>query len=65
MCLVGMVVRWVDEVRKLVESYKEVWKETRCTMMADGWTDHPRRTLINFLVYCPKWTIFLRSIDAS
>jgi len=26
--------------------------------MADGWTDQKRRTLINFLVYCPKGTIF-------
>ena len=56
---------WVDEVRKLVESYKEVWKETGCTLMADGWTDHSRRTLINVLVYYPKGTIFLRSVDAS
>ncbi|KAL5180865.1 hypothetical protein HKD37_01G001917 [Glycine soja] len=56
---------WVDEVRKLVESYKEVWKETRCTLMANGWIDRSRRTLINFLVYFPKGTIFLRSVDAS
>jgi len=27
---------WVDEVRKLVEGYKEVWKETGCTLMVDG-----------------------------
>jgi len=60
-----LLYKWFDEGRKLVKIYQEVWKETRCTMMADGWTDHPRRTLINFLVYCPKWTIFLRSIDAS
>ncbi|XP_061375040.1 uncharacterized protein LOC133317217 [Gastrolobium bilobum] len=32
--------------------------------MADGWTDRCRRTLINFLVYCPKGTIFLKSVDA-
>ena len=33
--------------------------------MADGWTDQCRRTLINFLVYCPKGTVFLKSVDAS
>ncbi|XP_030958518.1 uncharacterized protein LOC115980411 [Quercus lobata] len=33
--------------------------------MADGWTDTRRRILINFLVYCPKGIIFIRSIDAS
>ena len=56
---------WVDEVRKLVESYKEVWKETGCTLMADGWTDRSKRTLINFLIYCLKGIVFLRFVDAS
>ncbi|KAH1193497.1 hypothetical protein GmHk_19G054530 [Glycine max] len=46
----------VDKVRKLVESYKEVWKETGCTLMADGWTNRSRRTLGLFS---------LRSNDAS
>ncbi|XP_061359929.1 uncharacterized protein LOC133303974 [Gastrolobium bilobum] len=57
--------KWVGEVNKLVKSYRIVWKQTRCTIMADGWTDRYRRTLINFLVYCPKGTIFLKSVDAS
>ncbi|XP_061347945.1 uncharacterized protein LOC133293390 [Gastrolobium bilobum] len=57
--------KWVGEVNKLVESYRTVWKQTGCTIMADGWTDRCRRTLINFLVYCPKGTIFLKSVDAS
>ena len=33
--------------------------------MADGWTDQKRRTLINFLVYCPKGTVFLKIMDVS
>ncbi|XP_061370284.1 uncharacterized protein LOC133313002 [Gastrolobium bilobum] len=49
----------VDEVKKLLESYRAVWKHTGCTIMADGWTDRCRRTLINFLVYCPKGTFFV------
>ncbi|KAL5122327.1 hypothetical protein HKD37_02G003148 [Glycine soja] len=53
---------WVDDVRNLIESYKEVWKETGCTLMANGWTDRSRRTLINFLIYCLKGTVFLRDI---
>jgi hypothetical protein len=48
----------VDEVKIFVESYRETWKKTSCTLMADGWTDQKRRTLINFLVYCPKGTVF-------
>ncbi|XP_058767124.1 uncharacterized protein LOC131640753 [Vicia villosa] len=33
--------------------------------MADGWTDRCRRTRINFLVYFPKGTVFIKSVDAS
>ncbi|XP_057444720.1 uncharacterized protein LOC130736962 [Lotus japonicus] len=57
--------KWVDDTKKLVESYREVWKRTGCTLMAGGWTDRCRRSLINFLVYCPKDTVFLKSVDAS
>jgi hypothetical protein len=55
----------VDEVKIFVESYRETWKKTGCTLMVDGWTDQKRRTLINFLVYCPKGTIFKKTVDAS
>ncbi|XP_049933566.1 uncharacterized protein LOC126410027 isoform X1 [Nymphaea colorata] len=33
--------------------------------MSDGWTDTRSRTLVNFLVYCPKGTMFLKSLDLS
>ena len=33
--------------------------------MSDGWTDQRGRTIINFVVACPKGTMFLKSIDAS
>jgi len=48
----------IDEVKIFVESYRETWRKTGCTLMVDGWTDQKRRTLINFLVYCPEGTIF-------
>ncbi|XP_031374203.1 uncharacterized protein LOC116188886 [Punica granatum] len=60
-----LLTKNVEEVRKYVDSYRSIWKETGCTIMADGWTDQCRRTLINFLVYCPKGTVFLKSVDAS
>ncbi|XP_016167467.1 uncharacterized protein LOC107609921 [Arachis ipaensis] len=34
----------------VVDSYRFAWKETGCTLMADGWTDQRQRTLINFLI---------------
>ena len=55
----------VDEMKIFVESYREIWKKTGCTLMTDGWTDQKRRNLINFLVYCPKGTVFLKTVDAS
>jgi hypothetical protein len=33
--------------------------------MSDGWTDGKGRTLLNFLVHCPKGSMFIKSIDAS
>ena len=33
--------------------------------MCDGWTDQRTRTLLNFLVNCPRGTMFIESIDAS
>ncbi|XP_019465402.1 PREDICTED: uncharacterized protein LOC109363604 [Lupinus angustifolius] len=57
--------KWVEDVKKLVNDYRSIWKRTGCTLMADGWTDRSRRTLINFLVYCPKGTVFIKSVDAS
>ena len=33
--------------------------------MGDGWTDNRQRTLINFLVYCPKGILFVKFVDAS
>ncbi|XP_025678758.1 uncharacterized protein [Arachis hypogaea] len=49
----------------LVDSYRSAWKETGCTLMADGWTDQRQRMLINFLVYYSKGLCFVKSIDAS
>ncbi|CAO2199203.1 unnamed protein product [Urochloa humidicola] len=49
-----LLAKCVEETKKFVDGFRKVWRETGCTIMADGWTDRKRRTLINFLVYCPK-----------
>ena len=33
--------------------------------MVDGWTDTRARSLINFLIYCPRGMVFVKSVDAS
>eukprot|EP00253_Pinus_taeda_P008701 PITA_08701 len=50
---------------KRLEEFRASWAQTRCTVMSDGWTDQKGRTLINFLVSCPKGTMFMKSVDAS
>ncbi|XP_031286360.1 uncharacterized protein LOC116145053 [Pistacia vera] len=53
------------EVQLIVDNYKRIWQEVGCTLMADGCTDTCHRSLINFLVYCPKGVCFIKSVDAS
>ncbi|CAO1947482.1 unnamed protein product, partial [Urochloa humidicola] len=60
-----LLAKLVQETRTFVDGFHKTWRETGCTIMADGWTDRKRRTLINFLVYCPKGTAFLKSVDAT
>ncbi|XP_028118806.1 uncharacterized protein LOC114316345 [Camellia sinensis] len=55
----------VNHVHKLMKEHKEDWAKYGCSRMCDGWTDRKHRTLINFLVNCPRGTMFLESIDAS
>jgi len=45
-----------------LQSHKDKWKKTGCTIMIDGWTDKKRWTIINFLVNNPKGIVFLKSI---
>eukprot|EP00253_Pinus_taeda_P001827 PITA_01827 len=52
-----------DCTARLAE-FKASWEHTGCTVMSDGWTDQKGRTLLNFLVSCPKGTMFMKSIDA-
>ncbi|GAU17928.1 hypothetical protein TSUD_330520 [Trifolium subterraneum] len=61
----NLLNKWVVDVKKQIEEYRSYWKDTGCTLLVDGWTDRCRRTLINFLVYCLKGTVFIKSVDAS
>ncbi|GMP41179.1 hypothetical protein CsSME_00011372 [Camellia sinensis var. sinensis] len=45
--------------------HKEEWVKYGCSLMSNGWTSQNGRTLINFLVNCPRGTMFVESIDAS
>jgi hypothetical protein len=48
-----------------LEELKASWEITGCTVMSDGWMDQKGRTLLNFLVNCPRGSMFVKSVDAS
>eukprot|EP00253_Pinus_taeda_P015582 PITA_15582 len=54
-----------QDINSRLAELKKTWEVTRCTVMSDGWTDRKGRTLLNFLVHCPKGTMFIKSLDAS
>ncbi|XP_028086889.1 uncharacterized protein LOC114287651 [Camellia sinensis] len=53
------------ELQLFIDSVKSTWADFGCTIMGDGWADGRHRTLINFLVYCPRGITFVKSVDAS
>lgn len=48
-----------------LKDFKNSWVKTRCTIMLDGWTKQKNHTIINFLLFCPQGTMFLKSVNAS
>ncbi|XP_026398600.1 uncharacterized protein LOC113294418 [Papaver somniferum] len=55
----------LEEMKKFVETFRPHWKRFGCSIMSDGWTNGKGRHLINFVVNCPKGSVFLKSVDAS
>ncbi|XP_057426180.1 uncharacterized protein LOC130719580 [Lotus japonicus] len=50
---------WINEL-------KPTWKERGVIIMCDGWTNGINHMdIMNFLVYCSKGIVFLKSVDAS
>jgi len=52
------------DINSRLAELKQSWEVTGCTIMSDGWTDRKGRTLLNFLVHCPKGSMFIKSVDA-
>ncbi|XP_026384323.1 uncharacterized protein LOC113279892 [Papaver somniferum] len=55
----------LEETKNFVDTFRVHWKRYGCSIMSDGWTGGKKRHLINFLVNCPKGSVFLKSVDAS
>ena len=58
---------------KVKASSKNILKRTNfyfvpqygCTIALDGWTSCQKKPLINFMLICPRGSIFLEAIDTS
>lgn len=55
----------IQEVRNDIDQCSSTWARSGCSVLVDEWITGKGKTLVNFLVYCPEGTIFLRSVDAS
>ncbi|XP_059628104.1 uncharacterized protein LOC132270906 [Cornus florida] len=55
----------VQEVRNDLDQCMGTWGKNGCSVLVDEWISEKGRTLINFSVYCPEGTMFLRSVDIS
>jgi hypothetical protein len=53
------------DIKSRLPEFKQSWEISRCTVMSDGWIDRKGMSLLNFLVHCPRGTMFIKSIDAS
>ncbi|XP_054824816.1 uncharacterized protein LOC129322534 [Prosopis cineraria] len=62
---VNLLTDWKKEYQLLIESHRAKWKNTGCTLMADGRIDVRQQTLINFLVYSTHGMVFVKSVNAS
>ncbi|XP_072952377.1 uncharacterized protein [Typha angustifolia] len=60
-----LLKRCVYDVSQVCKELQRSWESTGCTIMVDRWRDRAGRTMLNFYVYCPKGTVFLKSVDAS
>ncbi|WVZ65458.1 hypothetical protein U9M48_014817 [Paspalum notatum var. saurae] len=54
-----------EEVREYIDNLKREWSSRGCSVIADRQKDYGEGSIINFLVYCPRGTMFLKSVDTS
>jgi hypothetical protein len=53
------------DINSRLAKFKKSLEISGCTVMSDSWTDRKGRSLLNFLVHCPRGIMFIKSIDAS
>ena len=61
----SLLQKEVLSIDEYLKDFKSSWAKTGCTIMSDGWIDQRHCTIINFLIFFPQGTMFLKSVDAS
>ncbi|KAJ7964422.1 HAT transposon superfamily [Quillaja saponaria] len=55
----------VNETQEYLLEIRREWRVYGCSVVADGWKNQNQASVLNFFAYCPKSTIFLKSVDVS
>ncbi|KAI3975136.1 hypothetical protein MKX01_038464 [Papaver californicum] len=61
----GILEKKVKGVREWIDGLKIHWKIYGCSIMCDWWNGEKGVMIINFLVNCPRGTVFWKSIDGT
>jgi hypothetical protein len=54
-----------EDIREYLHDLRREWSVCGCSIIADRLKDHGKGSIINFLVYCARGTVFLKSVDTS
>ena len=44
---------------------RELFEIIKCSVMSDGWTNEKEKSIMSFLVNCPRRRMFIKFVDAS
>ncbi|TXG57054.1 hypothetical protein EZV62_018367 [Acer yangbiense] len=61
---VPLLKKEMENTRSAMKDHVETWANHGCSILSDGWKDKREMTLINFLINCPKGSMFIKSVDA-
>ncbi|CAM0952134.1 unnamed protein product [Alopecurus aequalis] len=54
-----------DDIHEYLNDLKREWSVYGCSVIVDRQTNHGKGNIANFLVRCPRGTMFLKSVDTS
>ncbi|CAL9129750.1 unnamed protein product [Musa textilis] len=60
-----LLSRCTTDAEEISKELRKSWEVTGCTVLVDRLMDTAARSIVNFFVYCPKGTMFLKSVDVS